>query len=53
MLHELREGEAASKKAFNKLTDYEMRELTAKVGTLPHQGSQGFENGAATDSMTD
>lgn len=36
----------------NRLTDYEMKELVARGGTLPHH-NQGFENGAATEGMTD
>lgn len=52
LLQEVREGEEAGKKALNKLTEYEMRELTAKGGLL-HNQNQGFENGAATEEMTD
>ena len=52
MLQEAREGEKASKRALNRLTEYEMRELTAKGGPL-HRQNQGFENGAAAEEMTD
>lgn len=53
LLQELREGEEqASQKMLNRLTDYEMKELVARGGTLPHH-NQGFENGAAADGMTD
>lgn len=52
LLQEVREGEGASNKMLNKLTEYEMKELVSRGGTLPHQ-NQGFENGAAADGMTD
>eukprot|EP00347_Sterkiella_histriomuscorum_P011354 403372774 len=53
VLQEVQDDNDQQRLMLNKLTDYEMKELTAKNGMLPQHSNQGFENGAATELLTD